>query len=68
MERGQVQGDVPSLSKLFRVRHLSIDVKNPLFKLWLIIGIGSGFAAVLFFSLTYLNEKILCNLECRVEE
>ncbi len=47
------------------MRHLSIDVKNPLFKLWLIIGIGSGFAAVLFFSLTYLNEKILCNLECR---
>lgn len=40
-------------------------MKNQLIKLWLIIGIISGFSAVIFFSLTYLNEKILCNLECR---
>lgn len=40
-------------------------MKNPLVKVWLIIGITSGFAATVFFLITYLNEKILCDLECR---
>lgn len=40
-------------------------MKNPLIKVWLIMGIASGFAAMVFFLVTYLNEKILCNLECR---
>ncbi len=39
--------------------------KNKLFQLWLIIGIIAGFAAVLFFSITYLNEKVLCDANCR---
>ncbi|MFP4423984.1 MAG: helix-turn-helix transcriptional regulator [Candidatus Woesearchaeota archaeon] len=40
-------------------------MKNHLLKLWLIIGIISGFAAIVFFILTYLNEEVLCNLDCR---
>ncbi|MFW6273078.1 MAG: helix-turn-helix transcriptional regulator [bacterium] len=40
-------------------------MKNPLIKVWLIIGIASGFTSIVFFLITYLNEKILCNLECR---
>lgn len=40
-------------------------MKNPILKVWLIIGIASGFASMVFFLITYLNEKILCNLECR---
>lgn len=39
--------------------------RNKLFQLWLIIGIIAGFAAVLFFSITYLNEKVLCDANCR---
>ncbi len=39
--------------------------KNKLFQLWLIIGLIAGFAAVLFFSITYLNEKVLCDANCR---
>lgn len=42
-------------------------MKNPLIKLWLIVGITSGFAALVFFLLTYLNEKVLCSLECRIK-
>jgi len=41
--------------------------KNKLFQSWLIIGIIAGFAAVLFFSVTYLNEKVLCDLDCRIQ-
>ncbi len=40
--------------------------KNKFFQLWLIIGIMTGFAAIIFFSITYLNEKVLCNVECRL--
>jgi uncharacterized membrane protein len=43
----------------------NIGRKNKLFQLWLIIGIIAGFAAVLFFSITYLNEKVLCDAQCR---
>ncbi|MGM5483601.1 MAG: helix-turn-helix transcriptional regulator [Nanobdellota archaeon] len=43
-------------------------IKNNNFvTLWLIIGLITGFAAVIFFSLTYLNQKILCNVGCRVK-
>lgn len=41
--------------------------KNKFFQLWLIIGIIAGFAAVLFFSITYLNEKVLCDIDCRIQ-
>jgi len=41
--------------------------KNKFFQLWLIIGIIAGFAAVLFFSITYLNEKVLCDMDCRIQ-
>ncbi len=41
--------------------------KNKFFQLWLIIGIITGFAAVLFFSITYLNNKILCDVDCRAQ-
>jgi len=43
----------------------NIGRKNKLFQLWLLIGIITGFAAVLFFSITYLNEKVLCDANCR---
>ena len=33
--------------------------------LWLIIGIVMGFLAILFFSLIYLNNNVLCDLDCR---
>lgn len=39
--------------------------KNKFIQLWLIIGIIAGFASILFFSITYLNEKLLCDLSCR---
>jgi predicted transcriptional regulator len=39
--------------------------KNKFFQLWLIIGIIAGFAGVIFFTITYLNENILCDLHCR---
>jgi uncharacterized membrane protein len=41
--------------------------KNKFFQLWLIIGVIAGFAAVLFFSITYLNEKVLCDMDCRIQ-
>lgn len=40
-------------------------MKNPLVKLWLIVGIVSGFTSLVFFIITYLNEKVLCDLHCR---
>jgi len=41
--------------------------KNKFFQLWLIIGIIAGFTAVLFFSIIYLNEKVLCDIDCRIQ-
>ena len=41
--------------------------KNKFFQLWLIVGIVAGFAAVLFFSITYLNQKVLCDVNCRIQ-
>jgi len=41
--------------------------KNKFIQLWLIIGIIAGFAGVLVFSITYLNNNVLCNLDCRIQ-
>ncbi|HQC61408.1 MAG TPA: hypothetical protein PLA60_03520 [Candidatus Pacearchaeota archaeon] len=41
--------------------------KNKFFQLWLIIGLIAGFAAILFFSITYLNNKVLCDINCRIQ-
>ena len=41
--------------------------KNKFFQLWLIIGIIAGFSTVLFFSITYLNNKLLCDIDCRIQ-
>lgn len=41
--------------------------KNKLFQLWLIIGILAGFSAVIFFSITHLNDKGLCNVDCELK-
>lgn len=40
--------------------------KNKFIQLWLIIGIMAGFTAVIFFVITYLNNAVLCNLDCRI--
>lgn len=37
------------------------------FQLWLIIGILAGFAAVIFFAITHLNQKGLCNVDCALK-
>lgn len=44
---------------------MKFNKKNKFLQLWLIIGIIAGFASVVFFSITYLNEKLLCDLSCR---
>lgn len=41
--------------------------KNKFIQLWLIIGIIAGFAGIVFYSITYLNNKILCDRGCRVQ-
>ncbi len=41
--------------------------RNKFFQLWLIIGLVMGLAAVLFFSITYLNNNVLCDVDCRVQ-
>ena len=43
----------------------AVRKKNNFIKLWLIIGVIMGFAAIIFFSITYLNEKVLCSLDCK---
>jgi len=40
--------------------------KNKFIQLWFIIGIITGFAAVIFFISTYLSNKVLCDVSCRV--
>jgi predicted transcriptional regulator len=42
-------------------------IQNKFIQMWLIIGIIAGFAAVIFFSITYLNERILCDMDCRAK-
>ncbi len=41
--------------------------KNKFIQLWLIISIITGFAVILFFSITYLNDSILCDVDCRIK-
>lgn len=43
------------------------DKKNRFVQLWLIIGLIAGFAGVIFYSITYLNNKVLCDLDCRIQ-
>ncbi len=39
--------------------------KNKLISLWLIISIVIGFLTTMFFILVYLNNNVLCDLDCR---
>lgn len=41
--------------------------KNKFIQLWLIVGICTGFASILFFTITYLNQKVLCDIDCRIK-
>jgi GTP-sensing pleiotropic transcriptional regulator CodY len=41
--------------------------KNKFIQLWLIIGIVAGFLVILFFTITYLNNNILCDVDCRIQ-
>ena len=41
--------------------------KNKFFQLWLIIGILAGFATVIFFAITHLNNNGLCNIDCALK-
>jgi DNA-binding MarR family transcriptional regulator len=43
-----------------------MKIKNKFIVLWLIIGLIAGFATVIFFIITYLNDSVLCNLNCRI--
>lgn len=41
--------------------------KNKFIQLWLIISIITGFAVILFFSITYMNDSLLCDVDCRIK-
>lgn len=41
-------------------------VKNNYLRFWLIVACIAGFTSVLFFSLIYLNQQVLCDLQCRM--
>jgi hypothetical protein len=41
--------------------------KNNFMQLWLIISIIFGFAAIIYFVIVYLNNSILCNIDCRLK-
>jgi uncharacterized membrane protein len=40
---------------------------NKFLQLWLIFGIIAGFGAILFFAVTYLNSKVICDLDCKLK-
>jgi uncharacterized protein YneF (UPF0154 family) len=40
---------------------------NKFVQLWLILGIIAGFASILFFTVTYLNQKVLCDIDCEIK-
>ena len=40
---------------------------NKFIQLWLIIGIIAGFGAILFFAVTYLNQQLLCDIDCKTQ-
>lgn len=41
-------------------------VKNNYLRFWLIVACIAGFTSALFFSLIYLNQQVLCDLQCRM--
>lgn len=41
-------------------------VKNNYLRFWLIVACIAGFTSILFFSLIYLNQQVLCDLQCRM--
>lgn len=41
-------------------------MKNNYLRFWLIVACIAGFTAILFFSLIYLNQQVLCDLQCRM--
>jgi hypothetical protein len=44
---------------------MKINPKHKFVKLWLIIALVTGFIAILFFRLLYLNNNVLCSLDCK---
>jgi len=46
---------------------MSIIRNNKFIQLWLIIGIIAGFASILFFTVTYLNQNVLCEIDCKIK-
>ncbi len=40
--------------------------KNKLVQLWLIVGVIAGFASILFFAVNYLNQNVLCDIDCEL--
>ena len=46
---------------------INMNRKNQFIQLWLIVGIVTGFAIIIFFSITYLNNSILCDIDCRTK-
>lgn len=39
---------------------------NKFIQLWLILGVIAGFASLLFFAVNYLNQKVLCDIDCEL--
>ena len=48
-----------------RGQQMKLLKNNKFIQLWLILGIVAGFGAILFFAITYLNQKVLCDMNCR---
>lgn len=46
---------------------MMLSKNNKFIQLWLILGIVEGFGAVLFFAVMYLNQKVLCDMNCRTK-
>jgi len=46
---------------------MGIIRNNKFIQLWLILGIIAGFASILFFTVTYLNQKVLCDIDCKIK-
>jgi DNA-binding MarR family transcriptional regulator len=49
------------------MKNKKFDRQNRLFQLWFIIGIISGFLTILFFSVNYLNSRVICSLDCTLK-
>jgi len=45
-----------------------MNIRNNRFvQLWLILGIIAGFASIIFFTVTYLNQEVLCDIDCKIK-